>query len=32
MWVESKVSGAPGALGAVAIEQNNCLLCFGCML
>ena len=28
-WVVSKISGAAGALGAEAIEQNNWLLLFG---
>ena len=31
MWVESKLSGAVGALGAEAIELRNCLILFGCM-
>ena len=30
MWVESKLSGTVGALGAEAIEFRNWLLCFGC--
>ena len=29
-WVASKISGAAGALGAVAIELRNWLLLFGC--
>ena len=28
--VASKLSGAPGVLGAEAIELRNYLLCFGC--
>ena len=30
MWVTSKLSGAAGALGAVAMELSNWLLQFGC--
>ena len=29
-WVESKLSGAAGALGPEAIELCNWILCFGC--
>ena len=31
-WVTAKISGAPGALGAEAIELRNWLLRFGSLL